>query len=265
LLVNGRSFAGASLQVGILKSYKEFFKRVFFGFEIDEQQTMKLMKSFVQVFYRNVREGVAQAVDALLSRALAKVPFKLEGADKENLSLAFGTFIDHVIESREVSDDSAVALQSFVDLAIARRKRPVLIIDEADKVLGLGEGQGATSSVLSQIVMLTKQSMELDVIMASSEYAYPYLLEDCGLNLNDISAILFAGEIPPKSTWELLVTKKKENGNINQPAIGMGKNLAYLLIASYGGHFLRMSSAPFFLDNKETIFHDCYGSESNFQ
>jgi hypothetical protein len=91
--------------------------------------------------------------------------------------------------------------------------------------------------------MLTKQSVKLDVIMASSEYAYPYLLERNGLNLNDISAVLFAGEIPPKSMWELLVTKKKKIGSSNQPVIGMGKNLARLLIASYGGHFLRMSLA----------------------
>jgi hypothetical protein len=59
------------------------------------------------------------------------------------------------------------------------------------------------------MVRLTKPSKELDVIMASSEYAYPYLLERGGLNKNDISAILFAGEIPPKSIWELLVKKQK--------------------------------------------------------
>jgi hypothetical protein len=140
------------------------------------------------------------------------LPFKIEGADKKEISLAFGTFVDSVIESQKVSDGSTVALQSFVDLAKARGKRPVLIIDKANKVLGLGEGPGATSSVLSQIVMLTKQSGKLDVIMASSEYAYPHLLERSGLNLNDISAVLFAGEIPPKSMWELLVTKKKKLG-----------------------------------------------------
>jgi hypothetical protein len=81
----------------------------------------------------------------------------------------------------------------------------------------------------------------LDVILASSDYAYPYLLENNGLNLNEITAILFAGEVPPKSMWELLVTKK--NGSTNKHVIGMGKNLARLLIASYGGHILRISQA----------------------
>ena len=55
--------------------------------------------------------------------------------------------------------------------------------------------------------------------------------------MNDISTVLFAGEVPPHSMWELLVTKEDSGG---KPLIGMGKNLAELLIASYGGHVLRI-------------------------
>jgi hypothetical protein len=248
LLVDGRSFAGASLEVGILKAYKEFFQRELFGNKIPEQETLKLMKYVVQVFSPKASKDAARTLEALLARALAQTPdaltVKFEDADKENLSLASGAFID----------DGAVALQSFVNLAKARGKRPVLIIDEANEVLGLGKGQGATSSVLSQMVRLTKELRELEVIMASSEYAYPYVLERNGLNLNNITAVLFAGEIPPKSMWELLVTKKGKNGSSNQPVIGMGENLAHLLIASYGGHVLWMSYALEALTTKKEVY-----------
>jgi hypothetical protein len=208
------------------------------------------MKAVVQVFSLIVPTYAAWALEAL-SRAQAPT-FKFEGADKENLIVAFGTFLDSVIENRKVSDDSIVALRSFVDLAKAQGK--VLVIDEANKVLGLGEGQGATSSILSQMVRLTKQSKELDVIMASSEYSYPYLLERGGLNKNDISAILFACEIPPKSIWELVV--KKKNGDSDQPVIGISKNLAHLLITCYGGHVLCMSPALPVFDNRARTLYD---------
>ena len=74
----------------------------------------------------------------------------------------------------------------------------------------------------------------------SSEYGYPYLLERNGLNLRDIGQVIFAGEIPPESMWDLLVTKQREVG---YPVIGMGEHLASLLIAGYGGHFLSTTEA----------------------
>jgi hypothetical protein len=83
---------------------------------------------------------------------------------------------------------------------------------------------------LQSIVRLTKQTNRLTVIMASSEYGYPYKLvgekDEHQFNVADILSMLFVGEIPPWSMWGLLAT------------IGMGENLASLLIASYGGHFL---------------------------
>jgi len=133
------------------------------------------------------------------------------------------------------------ALQTFVKAAEAIGQRPVLIIDEANSVLLNSENDRvAVSSTLAQIFQLTKEEKRLDVIMASSEYGYPFVLEHAGMNLNNISRTLFAGEIPPKSMWELLVRKEEPNG---EKVIGMGPNLASLLIGSYGGHFLRFSSS----------------------
>ena len=52
--------------------------------------------------------------------------------------------------------------------------------------------------------------------------------------------------------WELLVTKTDEK--TNKPVIGMGENLARLLIAGYGGHFLRMIEALILLKLKKENF-----------
>jgi hypothetical protein len=92
--------------------------------------------------------------------------------------------------------------------------------------------------------------------MASSEYACPYVLERTGINLNDISAFLFAGEINPTSMWELLVATKKKIGSSNHLVVGMRENLAHLLIASYVRAMSCVCHMHLSLDNKETILHD---------
>ena len=224
LLVDGRLIPGSPLSEGILTSYKEYFKTI----DIAAKDNLKLVKFLGE----GVLKGIP-GVDKIL--ALLKGSTNL---DVEKLIKNVSDTLDKAIKSGEVSEKDA--LQSFVDLAKRLGYRPVLIIDEANKVLGLCDGPTGTSQTLDTIVALTKQSGKLDVVMASSEYAYPYLLEENGLNLNDISEVLFAGEVPPHSMWELLVTKKGSGG---KPLIGMGKNLVELLIASYGGHFLRIKQA----------------------
>ena len=188
LLVDARTFSGASLATGILEGYKKIP-------EVEAKNIgIKAYKFLSKLFQTNTTrrfmEGLGEPQD-----------------DKAELVDVFIEAIDMFIKT----DPSAPqTLRSFVQLAEALKRKPVLIIDEANKVLGLGEGQNASSSTLDQIVQLTKQSSKMKVIMASSEFGYPYLLERNGLNLNDISKILFAGEIPPWSMWDLLVTKKVE-------------------------------------------------------
>jgi len=192
-------------------------------------------------------ESVVASSDAL-EQLLEKIA---EDAPKEDLADSVCKAMHALIKSEEVS--GAEALDTFVKLAEILGERPVLIIDEANKVLGLGDGVAASSSTLANMVRLTKQSHRLDVIMASSEYDYPYLLEDNGLTLNDISKTLFTGEVPPKSMWELLVTKTIAK-NSEQSLIGMGENLARLLISSYGGHILWLVSALLQLNDEKESF-----------
>jgi hypothetical protein len=82
------------------------------------------------------------------------------------------------------------------------------------------------------------------MIMASSEHSYPYRLESEGFHLQDISRLIFAGEIPPSDMWKLLVNATCVKGsNETGTMIGMGPRLAELCLAAYGGHFLRVRNA----------------------
>jgi hypothetical protein len=114
LLVDGRQFSGASLAVGILHYFREFFQRELFGTatSMEQQDTLNLMKSFVEVFSNTAVKDAAQALDALLlqallpSRALAAQMFQLADGDKEKNSLALETLIhDSMYVSRTVSED----------------------------------------------------------------------------------------------------------------------------------------------------------------
>jgi hypothetical protein len=131
-------------------------------------------------------------------------------------------------------------LTTFVELAKTKNAYPVVIIDEANVVLG--DGTEDTKNFLINLVKRTKQDKQLTMIMASSEHSYPYRLESEGLNLEDVSWVIFAGEIPPSDMWKLLVNATNVKDS-NETVIGMGPRLAELCLAAYGGHFLRVQNA----------------------
>mmetsp|Transcript_5657 Transcript_5657/g.9967 ORF Transcript_5657/g.9967 Transcript_5657/m.9967 type:complete len:650 (-) Transcript_5657:180-2129(-) len=144
-----------------------------------------------------------------------------------------------------------VAVEVFITKAEENGRFPVLVIDEANEVLGEGEGANATSTFLKTLVALTKEDNRMAVILASSEHSYPFDLEmKYGMNLQDIGKVrAFANEIPPYSMWDLLTNSTYETGillhNITagNKKIGMGPNLAKLFISAYGGHFLNVQQA----------------------
>jgi len=243
LLVDGRDFSGDSLPAGIVRGLKPFFKRGIGQLSNTEEDAIEFLKT-AYLALKSVSADTAQPFRELFESEDSK--------DSEKLYDQILIILDSISKSGKLT--APKALQFFVELAEIRRERPVLIVDEANEVLGLGRGPSSKSRTLDLIVKLTKQEKRLHVILASTEYAYPYLLEDNGLNLNDIGGVFFAGEIPPKSMWELLVTKKK-GGEGDEYLIGMGENMARLLIASYGGHLLRMIKALLSLTlEKEDFF-----------
>ena len=86
---------------------------------------------------------------------------------------------------------------------------------------------------LEKLVQLTKQSRQMNVLLVSSEYAYPYRLRHGRFfNTSNLTETMFAGEVPPAAMRQLL-----------QRSWGLGPRLADVFLAFYGGHVHMASRA----------------------
>ena len=84
------------------------------------------------------------------------------------------------------------------------------------------------SSVLATCMFLNCMRVcQLNVILVSSDHAFPFKLMNPNLsfNINDFNAFIFAGEVSPKDMYQLLTSKW-----------GVEDSLALALIDHYGGH-----------------------------
>jgi hypothetical protein len=69
-------------------------------------------------------------------------------------------------------------------------------------------------------------TLQLNVILASSEHSFPFrLCNDLKFNIKNFTEFIFAGEIPPNKMFELFTTQW-----------GMGENMALAMVDFYGGH-----------------------------
>jgi hypothetical protein len=95
------------------------------------------------------------------------------------------------------------AIEAFATIASSKGCFPVLFIDEASLAFSSERDQTSNKAVLALLISMTKQRRQLNVVLGSSEHAYPFLKKDLDFNLMDISTI-FAGEVPPVRMRELL-------------------------------------------------------------
>jgi hypothetical protein len=88
-------------------------------------------------------------------------------------------------------------------------------------------------------------TLQLNVILTSSEHSFPYRLchERLHFNTTDLTELLFAGEIPPDKMYELLTTQW-----------GVRHNLAMALIDLYGGHIYDISTHLNELNNRKGAY-----------
>jgi hypothetical protein len=88
--------------------------------------------------------------------------------------------------------------------------------------------------------------MQVNVILISSEHAFPYRLRDPRLdfNLDNCNGYIYAGEVPPKDMYELLTAKW-----------GIESNIALALINLYGGHVYDMMLAIERLQSRKHKFN----------
>ncbi|KAJ1433194.1 hypothetical protein B484DRAFT_429615 [Ochromonadaceae sp. CCMP2298] len=152
-----------------------------------------------------------------------------------NFSAPIDTASRAVLDSalKKVAPEEAIA--AFATTAAKSGKVACIIVDEANVAFSekSPEGKERAQSVLRLFTALTKETSMLNVLLASSEYGYPYRMKkELKFNLANIGKTVFAGEVPPACMRELLVEKW-----------GLGPGLSKLCLAAYGGHIYYTAKA----------------------
>ena len=121
-------------------------------------------------------------------------------------AVAQGTlnFLDAVLPS----DLKEQALSAVIAEIAKIGNKTCILTDEANMAVP-GDDEAQARNALQYFVMLTKETKRASVVLISSEYAYPYRLQNASMNLRDIENIIIANEIPKKEMVEVMVTKWK--------------------------------------------------------
>jgi hypothetical protein len=158
-----------------------------------------------------------------------------------------------------IADQSIALLAKVLEVAMAQGYFLCLILDEANLFFpappdpssalpapSLSAAQLSAQRQLEKLVELTKQNRQMNVLLVSSEYAYPYRLRHGHFfNSTNLTETLFAGEVPPAAMRELL-----------QQRWGLGPRLADVFLAFYGGH-VHMASRALAKLSKQLDRFDC--------
>ena len=141
------------------------------------------------------------------------------------------------------------ALSRVVELAEAQGLYICLVVDEANLAFPTPPGAppddsappsqdrarllSDTQLLLERLVLLTKQTRRLNVLLVTSEYSFPHRLQhDNFFNTDNLTDTFFAGEVPPAAMRALL-----------QDVWGVGPRLSDVMLAYFGGHVYLASRA----------------------
>jgi len=197
-----------------------------------------------------------QAAESIISRLFTSP--KSVSLELSYKGVSIGTQLDFLDGPSNV-DQSIALLSKVSEAAKSQGQYFCLIIDEAnlafpappDPFKGLPSPpltlkQLNTQRQLEKLVELTKQNRQMNVLLVSSEYAYPYrLLHGNFFNITNLTRTLFAGEVSPADMRILLRDKW-----------GLGPHLSDVFLAFFGGH-VHMASQALALLAQQLDDFDC--------
>ncbi|CAE7550811.1 unnamed protein product, partial [Symbiodinium pilosum] len=123
--------------------------------------------------------------------------------------------------------DGKMKQEGFVSLVRRAGKGIAIIVNEANLALPRDDDRTEAKTArdaLAEIVSITKQNLQASVVLISSEHGYPFKLAKANLRLDDIDNVIIAPEVPPNDMFRVLTDHW-----------GMGRRLARLFVATYGG------------------------------
>ena len=186
-------------------------------------QAVKALEPRWHGIFRDLGRRSAGDVGAVLTYATA-IPV---------LGNCIKSLMEYVTHEKAMT--AAEAITRFVAVAEKRGRFPCLFVDEANRAFAVRneKDKARAQDILALLTKLTKEDKKLNVLLASSEHAYPFRLQqNLGFNLSNVGRTVFAGEVPPAAMRELLINHW-----------GMGKGLAEHCLAAYGGHVWHTSMA----------------------
>ncbi|KAJ1390643.1 hypothetical protein B484DRAFT_473563, partial [Ochromonadaceae sp. CCMP2298] len=108
----------------------------------------------------------------------------------------------------------------------------VVVLDEANAFLKTtNKAADDTVKLFNTLVLHTKQTRHMSVVLMSSDEALPFRLEDMGLKTTHLRHTLVVGGAAPLEMLDQL------------EELGVGKNLRELLVRIYGGHIWQVDVA----------------------
>ena len=161
--------------------------------------------------FKKFAAKVASSLGGLASAAAV-------GANSDKVAAPAATPISSSITAlieRLSSSEKEKTLSEFIGDLKGKGNATCIVVDEANIALpGLPATNSESESqltlaqrALQYFVMTTKETSVASVVLFSSELGYPYRLQACGMNLQDIQSIIIANEVPKKDMSSLMVNR----------------------------------------------------------
>ena len=169
-----------------------------------------------------------KAINAVSTNVASFVAAITVGTNSESIApAAAGPIANAVgdIIAKMTRKEKEKTLLELIKAFKASGNETCIVVDEANLALPMAGDAEMARNALAVFVMLTKESRQASVVLFSSELAFPYRLEACGMNLRDIWQIIIANEVPKDNMLNMMT------GQWN-----MSQDLAELFFSTFGGH-----------------------------
>ena len=202
--------------------------------------------------WAGILQKVASSIASLASAvAIGTNPEVVAPAAATPISAAVKVLVDSL-----TSNEREQTLLELIDTFHTEGNDTCILVDEANIALPAGEDPENIRNArqaLQYFVMLTKEAKKTGVVLITSDFGYPFRLQNCGMNLQDIQRIINVNEVPKADMLQLMVDRW-----------GMSEDLGKEFFSYFGGNIDICSAAVKELASKRSALDplcivDCPG------
>ncbi|CAJ1392806.1 unnamed protein product [Effrenium voratum] len=209
----------------------------FMDVNMREQPSKELFKAILgrvaskRSDWAGILQKVASSIASLASAvAIGTNPEVVAPAAATPISAAVKVLVDSL-----TSNEREQTLLELIDTFHTEGNDTCILVDEANIALPAGEDPENIRNArqaLQYFVMLTKEAKKTGVVLITSDFGYPFRLQNCGMNLQDIQRIINVNEVPKADMLQLMVDRW-----------GMSEDLGKEFFSYFGGNIDICSAA----------------------